>query len=76
MPTFDYACEKCGEVTEVLLVKPTSKPPTACPSCGEEALVRRLSAPKSHARRPAAPTCCGEAAPCATPACMHGSCPR
>jgi putative FmdB family regulatory protein len=43
MPLYEYACEVCGEVTEVLQ-RLADAPPSACPKCGG-ALRKMASAP-------------------------------
>ncbi len=77
MPTFDYVCRECGEVTEVFLRRSGDAGPERCPSCGAARPERRLSAPRGHVKADAtAATCCGRDEPCATPACATGTCPR
>jgi putative FmdB family regulatory protein len=44
MPIFDYQCEACGHVFDVLQ-KLADAPLTDCPSCGKPALKKLLSAP-------------------------------
>jgi len=47
MPIYDYFCTRCGHEMEVL--QKVSEPPlTKCPSCGEETLQKRLTAPAFH----------------------------
>ena len=42
MPIYEYRCEKCGEVTEVLVMGEPETP--ACNQCGSEKLVKLMSA--------------------------------
>lgn len=78
MPLFDYLCEDCGEIIE-LLVAGHSELPT-CPACGSLNMKKLLAAPssmsgtvKSHMPGPGDTACCGSSpshASCAGP----GSC--
>lgn len=42
MPLFDFVCQSCGAVSE-LLVRGAAA--VACPACGSEALERQMSLP-------------------------------
>jgi putative FmdB family regulatory protein len=43
MPLYEYRCQSCGKLLEVL--QKISEPPrTECPSCGQNALVKQLTA--------------------------------
>ncbi len=45
MPTYEYECTKCGEVTEIMqsiTAKPKRRPDEPCPGCGERAPIRRM----------------------------------
>ena len=42
MPIYEYACAKCGELTEVL-AKVEDPPPAKCPRCGAKKLSRVVS---------------------------------
>lgn len=43
MPLYEYRCQSCGKLLEVL--QKVSEPPrTECPSCGQNALVKQLTA--------------------------------
>ena len=42
MPFYEYQCEKCGHVEEVLQ-KVSDKPPRKCPECGKLALKKKVS---------------------------------
>lgn len=46
MPIYAYKCAQCGNTYEALQ-KLADKPLTVCPSCGEHALEKQLTAP-SH----------------------------
>ena len=78
MPIFEYLCEQCGAISEVLVASSNESP--ACTACGSANLKKLLSATSSlsgTARRgmpgPGDTACCGsspEYAGCAGP----GSC--
>lgn len=55
MPIYEYACKKCGKVTELLQKMGTQSAGVPCPACGEDALTKRLSvtAPAQMAAQPA-----------------------
>ena len=42
MPIFEYKCERCGEITE-LLEKTGSKAKKSCAHCGGKKLVKQFS---------------------------------
>lgn len=42
MPIYEYLCENCGRVTEVMQ-KVTDKPPAACTECGGKRLAKLVS---------------------------------
>lgn len=50
MPLFDYHCEKCGNVSE-LLINVSSGPPR-CAYCGSPKLKKLVSAPSSLSGAP------------------------
>ena len=41
MPLYDYACQSCGQITELLLKTPQEHPP--CQACGSTQTKRQLS---------------------------------
>jgi putative FmdB family regulatory protein len=43
MPIYEYRCQKCGEVSEVLLLGREDTP--VCTSCGSSELTKLMSAP-------------------------------
>ena len=45
MPIYEYACRKCSHTLDVLQ-KMSDEPLVECPSCGEAALRRLISAPR------------------------------
>ena len=42
MPIYEFVCEACGRLTEVMQ-KLNDPPPPACPECGEARLARLVS---------------------------------
>lgn len=42
MPIYEYGCEKCGTVTEVI-AKVSDPAPAKCPSCGSKKIERIVS---------------------------------
>ena len=79
MPIYEYRCEKCGEVSELLIFSTTSEP--ECPNCGSRDLTKLMSATSSLTGQnpagmpgPSDTGCCGsrpgQAPGCAGP----GSC--
>jgi putative FmdB family regulatory protein len=73
MPIFEYRCDKCGEVSEILLLGKGETP--SCRECGSESLVKLMSAHNTTAPSPSfsPPTggsCCGSPNSCGAP----GSC--
>ncbi len=42
MPIYEYGCEKCGELTEVIQ-KVDDPPPAKCPKCGSKKMQRVVS---------------------------------
>ena len=45
MPIYEYECQACGHVLDALQ-KVSDEPLKHCPTCGEEALKKLLSAPR------------------------------
>ena len=45
MPIYEYECRACGHYLDTLQ-KVSDPPLTVCPDCGEEALRKRVSAPR------------------------------
>lgn len=73
MPIYEYRCEKCGEVTELLVLGKEPKP--ACKECGSEDVMKLMSAhntttSSSSFPSPADCSCCGSQNTCGSP----GSC--
>lgn len=47
MPIYEYACEKCGENTEIIK-KITDPPSTQCPKCQSHSLRKKTSVSAFH----------------------------
>ena len=47
MPIYEYTCSHCGSNTEILQ-KISDAPATKCPSCGNDALTKQISATSFH----------------------------
>ncbi len=45
MPIYEYVCKSCGHELDALQ-KMSEDPLTLCPDCGENALKRKISAPR------------------------------
>jgi putative FmdB family regulatory protein len=74
MPIYEFRCEECGEIQEVIW-PPGSSPEEApiCPKCGSQRTSRILSPHSaigagSHTQK----TCCGREERCKTPPCHEG----
>jgi putative FmdB family regulatory protein len=74
MPIYEYRCEKCGEVSEVLIFDKGETP--ACQACGSTDLTKLMSAHNTTSgSSPSIPqaasgSCCGSPNSCGMP----GSC--
>ncbi len=74
MPIYEYRCERCGQVSEYLIMNRQEQ--MACKQCGSESLTKILSAhntPSNTLRKlpdPGSGSCCGTPNSCGTP----GSC--
>ncbi|HEU4384246.1 MAG TPA: zinc ribbon domain-containing protein [Anaeromyxobacteraceae bacterium] len=42
MPIYEYLCEHCGRITEVMQ-KVNDRPPSSCPECGSKRLAKLVS---------------------------------
>jgi len=73
MPIYEYRCEKCGEVNELLILGKQEQ--MSCKQCGSEDLTKLLSAHNtsnslSQKVEPHSGGCCGTPNSCGAP----GSC--
>ena len=78
MPIYDYRCNQCGEVSEILVLG-QREDEVKCPICGSCNLERVISASyllRTENRAPGT-TCCARAERCETPPCSaEGICRR
>lgn len=70
MPVYEYKCQECGRVFELLVHSFRGGENLKCPGCGSYKLDRMLSAPSllKHRNTPGA-TCCGRTERCESPPC-------
>ena len=73
MPIYDYRCQECGKVSE-LLVRSLDDSSITCPECGSTNLTRLVAASAMVVMGPGAQgtTCCGRAERCEAPPCSTG----
>ncbi len=73
MPIYEYKCQTCGRVSEVLVQGFFSPRPPECPDCGRE-MERRLSSPAAVIEKVnrGGKTCCGREERCEKPPCSGG----
>ncbi len=73
MPIYEYKCQSCGQVSEVLIHGFDIGTPE-CPGCGSHDLNRLLSVPsvlKENSHH-SGNTCCGRTERCDKPPCSSG----
>ena len=73
MPLYDYECQDCGRVTEVL-VRSRDSEDVSCPDCNSTNLKKLVSASVLIGNSTSEPgtTCCGRAERCEAPPCSTG----
>ncbi len=73
MPIYEYKCQDCGQVSEVLIHGFDNKA-TKCPACGSHELTKLLSVPSvlKEESRHSGSTCCGRTERCDKPPCSSG----
>lgn len=80
MPIYEYRCEDCGKVSEILQRGPKQEEPLVCPNCGSSRMRKLMSSPASIIMGNSSPkgtTCCGREERCDTPLCStDGTCRR
>ncbi len=74
MPIYEYKCQSCGQVSEVLVHSFNSTGNPACPSCGSHDLERLVSVPSvlKESLHHSGTTCCGRTERCEKPPCSSG----
>ena len=76
MPIFEYKCQKCGHVMEVLQ-KSRNATKQTCTQCGGTDMKKLLSGFAVAQAKPAAPACdsCASPGACNSGFCPGGACP-
>jgi len=72
MPIYEYKCEECKKITEILLLKSADKELPVCKYCGSKKLVKLISKPATviiGVGNPKGTTCCGRTERCDSPPC-------
>ncbi len=74
MPIYEYKCQSCGQISEVLVHSFNSTGNPRCPSCGGQDVERLLSVPSlvMEKGKPSGSTCCGRTERCDKPPCSSG----
>jgi putative FmdB family regulatory protein len=73
MPIFDYKCQACGQVFELLTRSSGEDGSPACPDCGSRNLEKLVSAPVILRNSGnSGKTCCGREERCEKPPCSGG----
>jgi len=75
MPIYEYRCNQCGKVSEILVVVGPDNNSLACQHCGSHDLRKILSVSSftfSDSSRAPGTTCCGREERCDTPPCTTG----
>ena len=75
MPIYEYKCNECGKVQEVLHKKITTVESVTCPDCGGEDLTRLISTANVSigGTLSKGTTCCGREERCSSPPCATDS---
>lgn len=74
MPIYEYQCNVCGTVTEVIVTNGNSADKVTCSSCGAEDMRKKLSVttlPTFPSPR-GGMTCCGRDETCGSSSCCGG----
>jgi putative FmdB family regulatory protein len=76
MPIYEFRCNQCGEVSEILVGVGSDDEVFICKHCGSNDLEKILSVSSftfSNSSRAPETTCCGREERCDTPPCSTGS---
>ena len=80
MPIYEYRCNQCGEISEILVGLSAGSEELTCKYCGSTDLKKILSVSSftlSESGRVPGTTCCGKGGRCDTPPCSpEGTCRR
>ena len=77
MPIYEYRCDKCGTVSEILLLGRNEE--LLCGSCGSPDLIKLMSAPNINMGAPCSPAgfrpggCTGSPDTCGNPGGCQGA---
>jgi putative FmdB family regulatory protein len=75
MPIYEYRCNHCGQISEILITGSSDDEGIACKQCGSTDLEKILSVSSfafSGSGRAPGSTCCGREERCDTPPCSTG----
>jgi len=75
MPIYEYRCNRCGEVSEILVGVGSDGEIVTCKHCGSNDLEKILSVASftfSDSSRASGTTCCGREDRCDSPPCSTG----
>ena len=74
MPIYEYKCDECGEMQEVLHTSMRNVDSVKCPDCGSGHLTRLISAFNVSVGSTSNKglTCCGKEERCSIPPCSTG----
>lgn len=74
MPIYEYRCQSCGQVSEVLIRGFESIKKPTCSNCGSDDMQKLLSVPSllSERHNNQGTTCCGRTERCDKPPCSTG----
>jgi putative FmdB family regulatory protein len=75
MPIYEYKCNECGKVLEVLHKSLQAVESVKCSNCGSEDLTRLISAANVYMGGVSNKglTCCGREERCSTPPCANNN---
>ena len=79
MPLYEYKCQSCGQISEILVQGFNSTVNQRCPECGSHDLEKLLSVASLVMQKgtPSGGTCCGRTERCDKPPCSSdGKCSR
>lgn len=75
MPIYEYRCNQCGEISEILVSMGSEGERFTCEHCGSRDLTKILSVSSytlPEASRAPGTTCCGREERCDAPPCSTG----
>lgn len=74
MPIYEYKCQDCGGISEILTGVTGTNTAIVCKNCGSKNLTKLISVSFiSSNTRPKGLTCCGREERCDTPPCSTGN---